>query len=145
LVRLLQTELQRVGCDPGGIDGMWGDKAEDALERFARHAKLELQTDQPTPAALEAVKGRQGRVCPLACGQGTVERDGICVARPAPTRAPTYGRNYGKNDHAAKAARRPKREDTKKPRMCWGMAGGGVNPTSIIVPCTDPRATTSAY
>src|SRR5262245_10660156 len=114
LARLLQTELQRVGCDPGGIDGVWGDNAENALERFARHAKLELRADEPTSAALEAVKGRQGRVCPLVCGQGTVEKNGVCVGRPAPTRAPAYGRNYGKNDHAADAARRPKREDTKK-------------------------------
>src|SRR5690606_26579395 len=47
LARLIQTELKRVGCDPGPIDGAWGDKAEEALQRFTRFAKVALRTDRP--------------------------------------------------------------------------------------------------
>ena len=31
LARALQTELKRVGCDPGNVDGVWGDKAKRVL------------------------------------------------------------------------------------------------------------------
>src|SRR5262249_14235744 len=32
--RALQTELKRVGCDPGAVDGRWGEKAKAALGQF---------------------------------------------------------------------------------------------------------------
>jgi Caspase domain len=64
LARQLQVELRRVGCDPGPIDGKWGERAETALERFAQRAKLSLTTDEPTLAALDAVKAQTSPICP---------------------------------------------------------------------------------
>jgi hypothetical protein len=118
LARLLQTELRRVGCDPGYIDGVWGDMGEDALERFARYAKLDLRTDQPTPEVLEAVKGQRGRVCPES----------------APTRAkaaipPAVKRAQPKQQ---------KEKGTSKTDMCWATDPRGM--TSTIVPCSDSRS-----
>jgi hypothetical protein len=52
LVRALQTELKRVGCDPGAIDGKWGSDGKEALRRFLRSAKIDLKTDEPSEAAL---------------------------------------------------------------------------------------------
>jgi hypothetical protein len=63
LARALQTELKRVGCDPGNIDGVWGEKAKGALAEFARIAKVALQSDAPSSEALQAVLGQKGRVC----------------------------------------------------------------------------------
>jgi hypothetical protein len=70
LARALQTELKRVGCDPGELDGVWGAKAKDALANFARLVKKTLPSDSPTSEALQAVLGQKGRICPLAAGKG---------------------------------------------------------------------------
>jgi hypothetical protein len=64
LVRALQTELKRVGCDPGEVDGVWGDQAKVALGEFARVAKVALPSDAPNTKALQAVLGQKGRICP---------------------------------------------------------------------------------
>jgi hypothetical protein len=134
LARLIQLELQRVGCAPGDIDGVWGDKAKAALARFARHAKLSIPTGEPSPPALEAIKGQRGRVCPLECGAGTVEKEGACVARAAPDRGIVK---------ASKPSRRAQPRERDKPGMCWAIDPRGM--TSTIVPCSDSRATTRAY
>jgi hypothetical protein len=64
LVHALQTELKRVGCDPGEVDGVWGDKAKAALGEFGRLAKVTLLSDAPSAEVLQAVLGEKGRICP---------------------------------------------------------------------------------
>lgn len=146
LARLLQVELKRVGCDPGAIDGVWGDKGEAALARFARHAKLSLATDEATGAALEAVKSRRSRICPLECGPGTVERKGTCVATAAPARKPAKSRAARSRSQPARASRRA--EDSRRQKrggsksgMCWAIDAR----VNTLVPCSDPRASIKAY
>jgi len=79
LTRSLRVALTRVGCDVGEANGPWGDKDRTALAAFSKHAKMEMATDAPSAATLEAVLTRKQRVCPLECGEGTIERDGKCV------------------------------------------------------------------
>jgi Caspase domain len=81
LARALQTELKRVGCDPGGLDGNWGAKSRQALDKFARLSKLSVPTGEPSEAALEGVAGQAGRICPLECDEGEREVNGSCVAK----------------------------------------------------------------
>jgi hypothetical protein len=81
LARALQSELKRVGCDPGSIEGNWGTKSKEALRKFERFSKLSLSTSEPTEAALQVVAGQKGRICPLECGRGEAEVDGKCVAK----------------------------------------------------------------
>jgi Caspase domain len=83
VTRTLQTELRRVGCDPGGVDGIWSPKSRDALGQFNRHARMNLDTDAATVGALDAVKAQRGRICPLVCGGNQQEQGGRCVAIPA--------------------------------------------------------------
>jgi tetratricopeptide (TPR) repeat protein len=92
LARDLQSELKRVGCDPGPIDAQWGQQTQQALQRFAAQAKLALPLGEPTTAALDAVSAHQGRVCPLACADHQIESDGRCVARPQARRVGTSRR-----------------------------------------------------
>jgi len=84
LARALQSELKRVGCDPGSLDGTWGSKSEQALEKFARLSKLAVPTGEPSEAALQGVAGQMGRICPLDCDRGEVESNGTCVAKSRP-------------------------------------------------------------
>jgi hypothetical protein len=86
LALTLQTELKRVGCDPGEIDGRWGAKAKDPLANFARLAKKTLPSD--LPGALQAVLGQKGRICPPTCANKN-ERDDRCIAARKIEKIPT--------------------------------------------------------
>jgi hypothetical protein len=84
LARELQQELKRVGCDPGAVDGSWGAKARLALSRFAAVAKKDLSLDTPTADALQALRAKTGRVCPLQCEDDEVASGDRCVPKQKP-------------------------------------------------------------
>jgi hypothetical protein len=107
----LQTELRRVGCDPGTVGGNWGPKAREALVQFVRLTNASVPRDEPSEAALRAVSGRKDRVCPVACRSDESHTNGKCIAKaPAP-------------DNRARAAKaEPKRSS---PRTCWYSSGVG--------------------
>ncbi|MGI9569659.1 MAG: peptidoglycan-binding domain-containing protein, partial [Desulfobulbia bacterium] len=64
--RSLQLELKRVGCDPGAIDGEWGNKTQSAWDRFNKFANLDLTIGQPTEFALETIQSYNKKVCPVS-------------------------------------------------------------------------------
>ena len=66
LVRKIQQELKRVGCDPGKIDGKWGRKGRQALAEFKRRTKAKDLTDEPSLKVVAALKARKSRVCPVS-------------------------------------------------------------------------------
>jgi uncharacterized caspase-like protein len=101
--KLLQTELRRVGCKTGEIDGEWNASARHALSLFNDNAGTKLDLKVASIDALEMVKTRTGRVCPLDCERGTRASGDRCVkitcdsdevlgsngsCRPKPERAP---------------------------------------------------------
>jgi len=81
LVRAIQTELDRHGCQPGNPDGVWGGKSSGAVERFNRHAEERLASTSPTRAMLSALRSLDGRVCLLECGTQFEIREERCVRR----------------------------------------------------------------
>jgi hypothetical protein len=97
LARALQTELKRVGCDPGSVEGNWGTKSKQALGKFVRLSKLSVPTDEPTEAALQAVAGQKGRICPLECGRGETGVNGSCVAKARPEKRRAVERHRGRD------------------------------------------------
>jgi hypothetical protein len=85
----LQKELQRIGCYSGPLDGKWNDASDKALAKFAEirgSRTRSLASLEPNQASLDAVSAEKNRVCPLICGPGTVERNGICVVQPSKTK-----------------------------------------------------------
>jgi hypothetical protein len=78
--RLLQTELKRVGCRAGEADGVWGASSQRALTSFNRHAGTRLDVKLASAGALDAVRSKSGRVCPLACERGYRAIGEKCVA-----------------------------------------------------------------
>jgi uncharacterized caspase-like protein len=70
LPRALQAELRRVGCSTGAVDGNWNTASQRALELFNKHAGLKLEAKAASVDALDAVKGKTGRICPLVCDHG---------------------------------------------------------------------------
>jgi hypothetical protein len=63
IVIAVQTELKRVGCDPGAIDGDWGGQSREALAAFGHCAKVDVGKLAPTPDVLELIKGKADIVC----------------------------------------------------------------------------------
>jgi len=59
----VQTELKRVGCDPGAIDGDWGGRSREALAAFGHFAKVDVGKLAPSPEILEVIKGKAEVVC----------------------------------------------------------------------------------
>jgi hypothetical protein len=63
VVIAVQTELKRVGCDPGAIDGDWGGRSREALAAFGHFAKVDVGNLAPSPEILEVIKGKAEVVC----------------------------------------------------------------------------------
>ncbi len=70
IARLLQAHLKRVGCNPGNSDGNWDDGSRKALEQFNANAKTRFDVKLASLDALDAVRSKTDRVCPLVCGKG---------------------------------------------------------------------------
>jgi chemotaxis protein histidine kinase CheA len=80
IARLLQIHLKRVGCEPGVADGQWTSSAQKALEAFNRHAGTTLNAKVASLDALDAVRAKPSRVCPLTCARGQRVEGDKCVA-----------------------------------------------------------------
>jgi uncharacterized caspase-like protein len=79
IARLLQAHLKRVGCDPGNSDGKWDDTSKKALELFNRSAQTKFDIKLASLDALDAVRGKTDRVCPLVCAKGQKAEGDRCV------------------------------------------------------------------
>ena len=79
LPRALQAELRRVGCNSGTVDGNWNAASQKALDLFNKHAGMKLDVKTASADALDAVKGKTGRICPLVCELGYRADGDRCV------------------------------------------------------------------
>jgi uncharacterized caspase-like protein len=79
LPRSLQSELRRVGCSTGPVDGNWNAADQKALDLFNKHAGMRLDVKVANTDALDAVKGKSSRVCPLVCDFGFKADGDRCV------------------------------------------------------------------
>jgi uncharacterized caspase-like protein len=86
LVRALQTELKRVGCYDGNVDGIWGDSSTAALQVFTRSSRV--RDLEISAAALERVSASQGRICPQRCSEGQFVVDGACQQKQVTRQQP---------------------------------------------------------
>ncbi len=79
LVRSVQTELRRVGCFTGQADGDWNASSRRSLEQFNKRAGMKLDVKLASLDALDAIKMKPARVCPLICDWGFRTDDDRCV------------------------------------------------------------------
>ena len=79
IARLLQAHLKRVGCDPGNADGKWDDASKKALELFNKNAQTKFDVKLASLDALDGVRGKTDRVCPLVCAKGQKAEGDRCV------------------------------------------------------------------
>ena len=79
VARLLQAHLKRVGCNPGAADGNWDDGSRKALELFNNNAKTKFDVKLASLDALDAVRSKTDRVCPLICAKGQRAEGDRCI------------------------------------------------------------------
>jgi Caspase domain len=77
--RLLQTELRRVGCNTGAVDKSWTTAAQKSLSLFNKNAKTNFDVKVASLDALDAVRGKASRVCPLICDHGYRADGEACI------------------------------------------------------------------
>ena len=79
ITRLLQAHLRRVGCNPGSAEGVWDENSKGALERFNLAAQAKLNVQVASLDALDFVRSKTTRVCPLVCSVGQKSENGQCT------------------------------------------------------------------
>jgi len=70
ITKSAQIELRRVGCLAGEADGDWNAASRRSLAQFNRYAGTNFDTKVASADALDAVKLKPSRVCPLVCDHG---------------------------------------------------------------------------
>ncbi|MCK1289929.1 caspase family protein [Bradyrhizobium sp. 30] len=77
--RLVQSELRRVGCLSAAADGDWNASSQRSLSTFNKYAGTKFDAKLASFEALDAIKAKTGRVCPLVCDHGFRADGNACV------------------------------------------------------------------
>jgi uncharacterized caspase-like protein len=70
VTRSVQAELRRVGCLTDSVDGEWTSASRRSLELFNKYVGTKLDVKVASLDALDAIKTKPARVCPLICDRG---------------------------------------------------------------------------
>ncbi|MBB4428996.1 pyruvate/2-oxoglutarate dehydrogenase complex dihydrolipoamide acyltransferase (E2) component [Bradyrhizobium sp. CIR48] len=79
LTKSVQSELRRVGCLTSAAEGEWSSAAQRSLTLFNKYAGTQLDVKLASVDALDALKAKPGRVCPLVCNFGFKADGDQCV------------------------------------------------------------------
>ncbi|WP_091965972.1 caspase family protein [Bradyrhizobium shewense] len=79
LTKSVQSELRRVGCLSAAADGDWSATSQRSLTLFNKYAGTQLDVKLASVDALDALKAKPGRVCPLVCNFGFKADGDQCV------------------------------------------------------------------
>jgi peptidoglycan hydrolase-like protein with peptidoglycan-binding domain len=85
LARTLQTELRRVGCYDGEIDGDWGPASKRAMTAFTDRVNAALPGNEPDYILLKLVQNHKGPACG-ACPTGQTLSEGRCITAALATK-----------------------------------------------------------
>ncbi|WP_027575332.1 caspase family protein [Bradyrhizobium sp. WSM1743] len=79
MTKLVQAELRRVGCLTASADGDWNASSQRSLTLFNKYAGTKFDAKLASFDALDALKAKPGRVCPLVCDRGFRADGDACV------------------------------------------------------------------
>ena len=109
LARALQTELRRVGCYFGDIDGDWGSGSKRAMSNFTGRVNASLPIDTPDAIMLTIVRRFDGQACSATCRSDEMfAGDGRCVPATvlAQDRAPSRANSASASERVDTARNR---------------------------------------
>jgi len=78
LTKSVQAELRRVGCFTAATDGEWNAASQRSMALFNRHAGTRFDVKVASLDALDAIKLKSSRVCPLVCEHGLKAEGNSC-------------------------------------------------------------------
>jgi uncharacterized caspase-like protein len=135
ITKYVKAELSRVGCFSGTVNGEWNAASRRSLESFNKRAGTKLNVKIASLDALDVIKGKTARVCPLVCEHGfradgercskivcaegsVLNDDNECEKRRA--RTPTARRDHEDNASPArpKAAAAPPKAQASGQVVC---------------------------
>lgn len=92
LARSLQSELKRVGCYSGNVDGDWGGASKRAMTSFLQKVNATLPVEAPDYILLTLIQGHADKACGIECpsNQG-MAGDGRCIPNVIVARGPGRG------------------------------------------------------
>lgn len=64
LYKSIQTEMKRLGCYPGSIDGFWGDISKFSLQILSENTQLGFVYTEPSEELLLVLQNSEGQICP---------------------------------------------------------------------------------
>jgi hypothetical protein len=79
LTRALQSELRRVGCYDGYINGDWTTSSRNAMKAFTDYVNARLPVDKPDIVLLSLIQGYEGKACRGSCPTDQNLKDGHCI------------------------------------------------------------------
>ncbi len=146
IARLLQAHLKRVGCDPGIADGSWNSASQRALDNFNRYAGTKFDMKVASLDALDAVRGKSDRICPLMCGKGQRISGERCVPILCEANLVLTPKEYaGAARNFRHRNRKPYRAMNRAPAMSRARACDPRHPAEKIVATAIARAISRAH
>jgi len=137
MLRAVQTELSRLGCYSGAIDGDWGRRSQAALDEFARRTSQEAALNAQL---IELLKAQDKRVCPEAKAKPKTASPSQPKPKPttaSPSQAKPKATTTKPNPSQAKTSTAT-RTATQKPR---GSCGGNRRREALRRPGSDRSCT----
>jgi hypothetical protein len=122
LVRSAQTQLARLGCLTGKIDGTLNAPTQSALGRYMSIKGQPSEKASVTEGLVAELTKHTNRVCPIECKGGETLKGETCVAAEKPAAPATASRRKNDDDEDDARARRkqssrqPEREPPRRPR-----------------------------
>ena len=120
LIRSAQSELVRLGCFSGKVDGNLNAPTSAALGRYMSIGGQSTANISVTTALVAELAKHTTRVCPLECKSGETLKGEACVADEKPT-APATASRKNEDDEDSRprrkqTSRQPDREEPRRAR-----------------------------
>lgn len=131
LIKLAQTELNRINCFTGDADGALTDATRSSLSRYLSVKKRPAKDPRVTEDLVSELRKQAAFTCPTICPRGETAQGATCVAsKPAPPPAKTVKRREPEKPRKQQAERR--REPPRQQSRQQASSGGGGRASSMI-------------
>jgi hypothetical protein len=106
LIRSAQTQLVRLGCLTGKIDGALNTPTKSALGRYLSIGGQPTENAGVTEAVVAELTKHTTRVCPIECKTGETLKGESCIADEKPAAAPATASRKNDDEDDARARRK---------------------------------------
>lgn len=130
IASVIQTELQRMNCYGGTVDGIWGNGSRQAVDRYFQQAGGAPTTREPQVALFRQIALKDDLRCPAVVVQPAVRNTAATPSRQngtsATRRQPQQATRQPTRQPARQPAAQPPAASTGTPRINPNTLGTGV-------------------